>query len=387
MPETPKNSHALRSHRHGRQKSIFKRYRGPVIAGILLILAIGAWLLVLRNDGSQRQENSPVAMTNVASSPAKTSGAQLVNLPADDAPHNNATEWWYYSGHLQTASGQRYAYHVTTFLRRTLVVHTIFHVSLVDLQTGKYYTDQARTAGIPSSVNKDGFDFSYQGWQVAGSGPNHKLNISTKDFKLALDLSDPHPPAMHQVPGKAGPGLLDFGAAGKSYYYSRMRMASQGSLSLGGVSQPVTGQSWFDHQWGDFESTALTWNWFALQLDDGTDIMLFQVFDAQGKPVSKSGTVNRDKFMKLLDADDYQLTSRKNWTSPKSGVTYPVGWDISIPSEKLTLTAKPFTNDCEFNGLETIMKIYWEGPIQIAGSKSGVGYLELSGYQKQRRAD
>ena len=55
-------------------------------------------------------------------------------------------------------------------------------------------------------------------------------------------------------------------------------------------------------------------------------------------------------------------------------------WALSIPGRKLALTAKPFVNACEFNGLETILKIYWEGPIQLTGTSQGVGFLELSGY-------
>jgi predicted secreted hydrolase len=303
-----------------------------------------------------------------------------VRLPEDDAPHQNSTEWWYYNGHLRTAAGQRFAYHVAVFLRRELNVHTIFHISLVDLKTNKHYRAQARTAGIPSVEGQAGFDFKYADWHVAGLGPKHTLNITTQDFSLALELNDAHAPVMHQVPGVEEPGLLDFGAAGKSYYYSRMRIPSQGTLTVGGVAKPVTGQSWFDHQWGDFESSALKWNWFAIQLDDGADIMIYQVFDSKGQSITQAGTLSRNGHTTLLGTGDYSLQPRGNWTSPDSKVTYPLEWGLSIPSQKLELTTKPFVRNCEFNGLETILKIYWEGPVAITGSKQGVGYMELSGY-------
>lgn len=306
----------------------------------------------------------------------------LARLPGDDAAHHDKTEWWYYNGHLRTDGGQRFAYHVAVFLRRELSDHTVFHVSLVDLGTGKHYSGQARTAGVPSSVKKDGFDFAYPGWRVAGSGANHRMRVTTRDFTLALDLSDTRQPTLHQVPGVGGPGLLDFGAAGKSYYYSRMRMPTRGTLALGGAARPVTGESWFDHQWGDFESTALKWNWFALQLDDGTDIMLYQVFDPRGRPVTQAGTIHREGKTTLLGTGDYTLKPAGNWISPASKVAYPLTWEISLPGQNLSLTAKAPVSACEFNGLETIMKIYWEGPVDISGSRRGVGYMELSGYGK-----
>ena len=254
----------------------------------------------------------------------------MVKLPADDAPHDSTTEWWYYNGHLHTDSGQRYAYHVAVFLRRELTDHTIFHVSLVDQQTGKHYAGQARTAGIPSLPKQDGFDFSYAGWHVAGSGPRHTLNIVAKDFTLALDLADVTPPTLHQAPGSGGPGLLDFGAAGKSYYYSRMRIPSQGTVTVEGVSNRVTGQSWFDHQWGDFQSTDMGWNWFAIQLDDGANIMLYQVFDPKGKSILQAGTYSRDGDTIALGKGDYALKTLGSWTSPDSKVA--IRWIGHCPS-------------------------------------------------------
>jgi predicted secreted hydrolase len=376
-PTTPPVRSVKRRQRHKRS---FKRIGGPFLAGLLVLLAIAAWLFVLMDgpDSHQRQ----MAALPAPTAPISISADTLVHLPRDDAPHHNTTEWWYYNGHLHTEAGQRYAYHVAVFLRRALADHTMFHVSLVDLQTGKHYTGQARTEGIPAVPRRDGFDFNYAGWQVAGSGPQHRLNIVMEDFSFALDLADVHPPTLHQAPGVGGPGLLDFKTAGKSFYYSRMRIPTHGTLTVGGVSRQVTGQSWFDHQWGDFLGTDVGWNWFAIQLDDGADIMLYQVFDPQGKPLLQAGTYKRDGQTIALGKDDYALKSIGSWTSPDSQVTYPVAWALSIPSQKLELTAKPFVNACEFNGLASILTIYWEGPILIGGSSQGVGYLELSGYNK-----
>lgn len=376
-PTTPRMGNDRRRKRHKRS---LRRFAGPALAGLSLALGTAIWLFVVQDgDDRQRRQTADLGSTMPANAAA---GSALVRLPADDAVHRSTTEWWYYNGHLRGDSGQHFAYHVAVFLRRELTDHTIFHVSLVDLRTGKRYTGQARTEGIPATRKQDGFDFNFAGWRIAGSGPRHTINIATKDFALALDLADARPPTLHQAPGSGGPGLLDFGAAGSSYYYSRMRVPSHGTLTVGGVARPVTGQSWFDHQWGDFLSTDLGWNWFAIQLDDGADILLYRVFDTQGKTLLRAGTYSRDGQTVALGKDDFALKQLGAWTSPDSQVTYPVDWALSIPSRKLELISKPSVTACEFDGLTSIQKMYWEGPIQISGSSRGVGFLELSGYNK-----
>jgi predicted secreted hydrolase len=153
---------------------------------------------------------------------------------------------------------------------------------LLDHQTEKIYTEQARTAGNPSDGRTNGFGFNFGNWQLQGTGAEHAAKMAGKDFALDLKLKDALQPVLHQAPGTPVAGLLDFGSAGKSYYTSRPRMTAQGTLSIGGTIKAVRGEVWFDHQWGDFEAASLRWNWFALQLGDGADLMLFELFDRQG---------------------------------------------------------------------------------------------------------
>ena len=117
----------------------------------------------------------------------------LVSLPADDAPHDLITEWWYYNGHLQTAAGQRYSFHYAVFLRNTLPVHSVAHVSLTDHQTGRHDTHQLRTAGNPSSGSSNGFNFVFGQWVMAGSGGRDVLKAETADFAFDLSLTEGAP--------------------------------------------------------------------------------------------------------------------------------------------------------------------------------------------------
>jgi predicted secreted hydrolase len=316
----------------------------------------------------------PMAMER--SSGGNNAGASLISLPADDAPHDDVlTEWWYYNGHLRTKQGKRYSFHYVIFLRDTLPIHTVAHVSLTDHKTGRHYTDQKRTAGNPSSNTRDRFNFNLGQWVMAGAGGNDTLKVETPDFAFDLSLTEGRSPVMH-----GGSGLLDFEQAGASYYYSRTRMNATGKVWLQGKGQPVTGRIWFDHQWGDFRATMLGWDWFAFQLDDGTDIMLYQLRDAKNRPFLHSGTIIQNGQVRELSGDDFQTKATGAWTSNATGIKYPMGWRVRIPGHKLNLKVAPVIRNSEFDARATTYNAYWEGAVRVTGSHSGVGFVELGGY-------
>jgi predicted secreted hydrolase len=167
----------------------------------------------------------------------------------------------------------------------------------------------------------------------------------------------------------------------KSYYTSRPRMTAQGTLSIGGTVKAVRGEVWFDHQWGDFEAASLRWNWFALQLGDGADLMLFELFDRQGAAVLRMGTYAKEGAVSALGAADFEANSRGTWKSPASGVLYPVNWTISIPARGVQLKVDPAQRASEFDARTTTLNVYWEGAVKVSGSQAGIGFMELSGYQ------
>lgn len=200
-------------------------------------------------------------------------------------------------------------------------------------------------------------------------------------------MNDTNPPTLHREPGVGGPGLLDFREGGKSYYYSRTRMPSRGTLTLDGKVLQVVGDSWFDHQWGDFVSTDVGWNWFALQFDDGADLMLFHVFDPSGKRLMQAGTWVEKGQVTPLGAEDFVLRETgTRWVSRKTGIAYPLRWQVSIPRLGREFTLRPYVEASEFDGLASILKIYWEGPVAAEGKHPGKGYMELSGYTPVKRA-
>ena len=176
--------------------------------------------------------------------------------------------------------------------------------------------------------------------------------------------------------------MLDFGSGGISYYYSRPRIAARGSVTTAGTRHAVQGEVWFDHQWGDFDGAGLAWNWFALQMDDGSDLMLYELFDKQGQRVMTTGTVVSAKGVVALGANDIHLTPEGNWTSQKTHIGYPAAWQVRLPQG--TLNVQPLRADSEFDALETTFNVYWEGAVAVTGAATGKGFLEMSGYDRKQ---
>ena len=354
--------------------SVLRRFRWPLTALLCSVLAVGLYsqLMSERRSGIEAVEADSAPLE-------RTAELKPLSLPEDEGPHVSATEWWYYSGELEATDGQTYFLHVAVFLRDGMVRHTVFHGSLVNHDSNKRYARQLRTAGIPSSITDGGFDFRYQGWRVSGQAGEHVVSIEDAEFSLSLSLSDPDPVMLHRAAGSKTPGLLDFGEAGISYYYSRPRMRAVGSVSEAGRPPvQVKGEIWFDHQWGDFEGSRLAWNWFALQLNDGSDLMIYQLYDTAGSPVMTAGSWLRDGIVTTLGEHELSLQSRGVWQSPVSSVRYPAAWVIALPQGEVLV--EPVHADSEFNALETTFKHYWEGPVRVSGALGGRGFLEMSGY-------
>lgn len=304
----------------------------------------------------------------------------LVKLPADDAPHTNYTEWWYYNGHLEAQDGHKYSFHYTLFLLNAMAVHTVIHASFVDHQTGKRYTYQSRTAGNPSLHTKNRFDFTMGDWVMQGANGQDKLRGKSDDFSFNLDLKNLQPPVF-----QGGTGLLDFKEAGESYYYSRPRMAIEGYAGISGKEQMVTGTAWFDHQWGDFRTTVFGWDWFALQLDDGADVMLYQLYANDKQPILVSGTYTKDGITTQINRDDVISSATDHWKSPLSNINYPLGWLIEIPKKNIKVTVSPVHRASEFDGRKSTYNLYWEGPVRVSGTHKGKGFLEIKSVDNVRK--
>jgi predicted secreted hydrolase len=323
-----------------------------------------------------------------------------VSLPRDDGPHDRLTEWWYYTGHLRSGDGRRFGFEFVIFRaeRGEFPVAWASHLAVTDEAGGAFAYDQRTEIGPQvdrGAVN--GFDLAirssdFEGvplpvepWTLRGSGGVDGLRAESSAAGIGLDLrleGGGRQPVLHD-----GDGWIDFGAGGSSYYYSRTRLSARGTLTLAGERLEVAGSAWFDHQWGDFVTVGgAGWDWFAVNLHDGTDLTLSYVRDRDGEyPLVYGTLVRADGSFEHLTRDAFSVDVLGEWTSPSTGAIYPAGWRIHLPSERLTVTLRPTVDDQELDTRATTGVVYWEGSQVVTARRAGrdlggEAYVELTGY-------
>lgn len=344
-----------------------------------------------------------------------------IAFPRDDGPHDRLTEWWYYTGHLHTDAGRRFGFEAVVFRaeRGTVPPAWAAHLALTDELGGRFAYAQRSEIGTQvdhsprdGSGAATGFDLQVGGlspalvskgapasaapWRLAGANGTDRIEAALAPeeaavgaaFGLNLDLDSTKPPALHD-----GDGFVDFGPGGSSYYYSRTRLTATGTVQVNGEQLSVDGIAWFDHQWGDFVSVGGGWNWFAVNLGDGTDLTISEVFDPQGENGFQYGTtVEPDGTVRALDGSDFRMTSGSTWASPLTGRRYPTDWVITIPrfrdGRDLRITLEPTVDDQELDARATTGVIYWEGSQRVGATLGstpsttldGEAYVELTRY-------
>jgi predicted secreted hydrolase len=164
-------------------------------------------------------------------------------------------------------------------------------------------------------------------------------------------------------------------------------MDASGTVTLDGAPMRVTGRAWFDHQWGDFISVGGGgWDWFAVNLEDGTDLTLSLVRDADGSyPLIYGTVVGPDGRTRHLGRDEFTVEVSDRWTSPATGADYPAGWTVRIRSLDLVIALRPTVAAQELDTRPTTGVVYWEGSQFVTGTRGGrpIGgqaYVELTGY-------
>ncbi len=328
---------------------------------------------------------APTATSAATAFLAPTPAIEPVVFPDDEAPHDNLTEWWYYTGHLFTADGTRYGFEYVIFQAQRGPFPAVFaaHLALTDSANQRFVYDQ-RIGQNTAAPAESGFALSLDGWEMAGALGSDTLSATMTDGSVGIDLTleGEKDAVLHN-----GIGYVDFGPAGGSYYYSRTRMSVEGTLLLDGNEQAVTGEAWFDHQWGDFISVgAGGWDWFSVQLADGDDLTISLVRDEQAAITIAYGTyVAADGTVTHLETDDIDVRATETWTSPHTGAVYPSRWTVNVPSQDLTLDVVPTMNDQELDTSASTFVIYWEGEVTAVGTRNdesveGLGYVELTGY-------
>lgn len=323
-------------------------------------------------------------------------------FPRDHGAHPEfRSEWWYFTGNLATPDGGRFGYQWVLF-RNALTPRPaarssawaadqvyMSHLALTDAAGRRFHFFErfARGAAGLAGAEAEPLRLWLEDWALvepAGGGP-WRLRAAAGEIALDLELA-PRKPVVLQ--GDRGLSRKSAAPGNASYYYSISRLATRGILRLAGETHAVSGDSWLDREWG---TSALAddqqgWDWFALQLDDDTEIMFYLLRrkDGSADPFSGGALIDRAGRSTPLGRDDVELAVLDHWHSPRGG-RYPARWRLRVTSRDLTLDIRPVIPDQE---LAASVR-YWEGAVDVAGSLgtrpvAGRGYVELVGYATRR---
>ena len=368
-----------------------------------LTLALGAGVYLLTQPGEAIEVRASLSVSDALRMDGWgfefATGPREFVFPDDHGPHPEyALEWWYYTGNLKTSEGGRFGYELTFFRRGVgtgavarsseWATEQIYfaHFALTDVEKGEFYAFErfSRDALGLAGASATPFRVWIEDWSVSGGDDGvlpMRLKASDENVSIDLILNNEKPIVLH---GEGGYARKGSGPGEASYYYSMTRMLTTGIVSVEGRSHSVGGLSWLDREWSSAQLSEdhVGWDWFALQLSDGRDVMYYQLRPRDGvKNDFDLGTlVGADGSYSPLTAGDVSIEVLDHWQSPPGG-TYPSRWRLLIRSESLDIEITPYVSDQE---LDTVVR-YWEGAVRIEGtangrSVGGSGYVELTGY-------
>jgi predicted secreted hydrolase len=362
------------------------------LMAVLLLSLAPALLSAARDPDGYRSASSPYRF----------------HFPRDHAAHPDfRTEWWYYTGQL-AGPGVRFGYQLTFFRvgidtawrsspSRWAPHDVVFaHLALTDVNGRRFRFAEriARPALDLAGADTTRYRVWVYDWEarLAGDGRTHHLAAAEPGgaFAIALDLVPEKRAVVH---GRGGVSRKSARPGHASHYYSLTRMRTSGSVRVGGRSLAVTGSSWMDHEFGSDQLAPdqVGWDWFGIQLDDGTDLMLYRMRSEGSvtEPWTSGTWVSRDGSARALRMESHLVEATGSWKSPHSGGTYPSGWVLRFPAERIELAVTPRVRDQELQVQTAGGAAYWEGAVSVTGRVAGRvlngrGYVELTGYAGKR---
>jgi predicted secreted hydrolase len=334
---------------------------------------------------------------------ARVTGPRAFEFPADHGAHPDyRSEWWYVTGNLRDGRGRAYGFQLTLF-RFALAPEMparasawatrqawMGHFAVTDIASGRHIASERFQRGALglAGTTLDPFRAWLDDWSmrsIADDGEGlfpMRLAASTEDVALSLRLAATKPRLLQ---GEAGYSRKGNEPGNASYYYSYTRLRASGQLRLDGRWRSVTGSAWLDREWSTsaLGSEQTGWDWFALQLDDGRDVMVYRLRRRDGStdPASYGVVVGPEGSVQKMGPEGFDLQPQRRWTDPVDGARYPIVWRLRIPAHGIDARVRARVAD----QLMDLGFRYWEGSVRVdpAGRGTGVGgvgYLEMTGY-------
>lgn len=324
-------------------------------------------------------------------------------FPIDHGEHPGfKTEWWYFTGNVLSDDGLEFGYQVTLFRvglansegstnpsRWATDSLLMGHLAVSDISEQKFFSFErfSRRAMGLAGVEENGSRIWLESWIVNRLEKGWSLRAkategSETEVALELSLLDVKPLVLQGEEGYSRKGPADKYA---SYYVSQTRLDTKGNITINGSKHNVTGSSWFDHEWSS-EAMAeglVGWDWFSLQLEDNTEVMVYllRYQDGRIEEASSGAYVDAQGQKTNLKLADLHVTQLDSYRSSK-GIEYPSKWRLEIPGQALRLDVVPKMAEQEM----TSGVPYWEGAVRVSGTKGGNpikghGFVELTGYK------
>jgi predicted secreted hydrolase len=376
------------------------------IALLFIMLALTAMFLA-----GESEDNSSSGFISVSSvmSGDDTAGYERAfkpikfQFPRDYFIHPGfRTEWWYFTGNLMDKAGRRYGFQFTIFRNSVSSREDtlsgwesgeiyMLHIGLTDVSNGIFYSFEKFSrsggglAGFDSVRNTIFLENNFMSIDnINPTGIGDRLSIYSAIGDTALSLSFISQKAI--IPqGNNGLSQKSSAPGNASYYFSLTRLSASGYIRIGGKGIKVTGTAWMDREWS---TSALApdqagWDWFALQMDNNSELMFYLLRNKDGSfDKSSSGVIIKPDGTKIPLDNTNCLIKVLDTYRTHSGAVYPSKWELRVPSQGIDLTITPLIPDQEHR----TSILYWEGAVSAKGFISGkpltaLGYVELTGYK------
>ena len=334
---------------------------------------------------------------------AVADGSRKLTFPQDFGAHPDfRTEWWYYTGNLDTPDGRHFGFELTVFrvglLPPTVELPTdsgwynrslyFAHFAVSDIAGDHFYAYERYSRPGPTpglaGAQADSFHVWLEDWSISEQSSGvYRLQAEEAGITLDLTLKDEMGVVLQ---GDNGYSRKGENASNASYYYSQPRLRADGFIQMEGTLYQVSGLAWHDHEFGSgaLDETQIGWDWFSLQFEDGSALMLFQIRQRNGSisAASSGAFIPPDGTPQPVQKNDFEISVLSTWRSQHTQGLYPSAWEIRLDKPGCTLKVDPWMADQEINFPSVT---YWEGAVHFEGTCDGApvrgnGYVELTGY-------
>jgi predicted secreted hydrolase len=318
-------------------------------------------------------------------------------FPRDHGPHPGfRIEWWYLTANLEDANGRQLGAQWTLFRLATQPPGSpspenpwlnpqmyMAHFALSwpgGHRAWQRYARGGDHAGMArAGVTAEPFAAWLDDWRLASAGSSWlplELGAESGSWGLSLALDSDRAPVLQGDRGFS----QKHPDGGGSYYYSQPFLRAGGELRLDGEVVPVTGQAWLDREWSSqfLQGGQAGWDWFALHLDSGEKLMLFQLRSSdENRSYRHAALIRPDGGHTVADSSRAVLEPLESFTV--AGRELPLRWRIALPDLEREIEVRPLHPEQWMN----VDFPYWEGVVIVRGKgpgNSGRGYMELTGY-------